>query len=181
MAFIANSQAMKGDSAAMLVDSFTYFFNYMAEKKKATIRNEQRTQQQLGVLSFREMLLLKCANHKKLLLLEIIPPLVSVSTLIIVTIMILHESILVLIEQFDPNFEVDPEDEEIPNLTIMLIFSTMNLILDLVNVFFFGRAHHLYGYHVRTNVDDLCGAGTFPALLMRHDCNQRWRRRITHS
>ena len=33
-AFVAGSAAMKGDSAAMLVDSLTYLFNYIAEVKK---------------------------------------------------------------------------------------------------------------------------------------------------
>lgn len=33
-AFIADSDAMKGDSAAMIVDSLTYLFNFVAERRK---------------------------------------------------------------------------------------------------------------------------------------------------
>jgi len=125
--FIAESEAMLGDSAAMLVDSITYAFNLYAEKRKGDPES----------------------TRKERLQLELIPPLISVTTLIAVTGYILSDAL---------NTLMSSDDDDDPNTTIMAIFSTANLLLDLVNVFCFAKARKLLGFSVadmHTSVDGL--------------------------
>lgn len=76
----------------------------------------------------------------KRLYLEVIPPLISVSTLIAVTILVLKDSFLILYGQ-DGHFE-EPQDVDVQ---LMLIFSGINLVLDIVNVTCFARADQAIG------------------------------------
>lgn len=125
--FIAESEAMLGDSAAMLVDSITYAFNLYAEKRKG---NPEST-------------------RKERLQLELIPPLISVTTLIGVTGYILSDAL---------NTLTSSDDGDEPDTTIMAFFSSANLLLDLVNVFCFAKARKLLGYSVsdmHTSIDGL--------------------------
>jgi len=83
--FLAHSQAMLGDSAAMWVDSFTYAFNLYAERKKSS------------------------STRKERLRLELIPPLVSVISLVGVTSYIISDALSTIIgdkDIDDPNTAV---------------------------------------------------------------------------
>lgn len=75
--------------------------------------------------------------------LEIVPPLMSVSILLIVISFVLHNSIHTLV--LDANRSKEEQSE--PNLRIMMVFSSLNLLLDLVNVSCFARAQHLMGFN----------------------------------
>jgi hypothetical protein len=59
-AFVAGSQSMLGDSAAMMVDAFTYGFNYLAEQQKN--RDDKSSSKSTDVLSFRDRIRL---NRKR--------------------------------------------------------------------------------------------------------------------
>lgn len=141
-AFAAGSEAMVGDSAAMIVDSVTYLFNWIAERRKN--RYDEFVDSSLHaeadpVTTAR----IRQRNKRKLILrLEIIPPVISVTTLVIVTIVVTRKAVHVL--QLD--MHRTREEQLIPNLNVMLAFSMVNLILDCVNVFNFAKANHLMGY-----------------------------------
>lgn len=115
---------MMADCAAMAVDAITYLFNYSAEYIKHRPLTEQEQELDPHVLH----------QQKKLqrLYLELIPPLLSVSTLVVVTVVSLKQAIDVLLE--------DEPLEYPPDVVIMLLFSGMNLILDVFNVTCFARA-----------------------------------------
>jgi len=71
-----------------------------------------------------------------------VPPVLSVSVLLVVTGFVLYGSISTLI--LDTNRS--EEDQSTPNLIIMMSFAIFNLLLDLFNVCCFARAKHLLGY-----------------------------------
>lgn len=121
-AVLARSEAMMGDSASMGVDAMTYAFNLYAEKRKDT------------------------ADKKTKLLLELIPPAISVVVLLVVTFFLFRKAIITLAMGVPEN----PADE--PNVAIMFIFSSSNLLLDGLNIFCFARAKHATGYN--TGVED---------------------------
>ena len=146
-AFIAKSEAMLGDTAAMAVDAFTYGFNFIAERMKnkldqGLIQLKHRRQQQSQLQRQQERNL-----RKSKLYLEIIPPLVTVATLISITIVILNKSIGILTHR-------DIEDQNYPNVVLMFIFSSLNLVVDIVNVCFFASANHAFGYETVDDDDD---------------------------
>ena len=170
-AFIAQSEAMLGDSAAMAVDSLAYGFNLYAEREKnqddfqnQTSEDEEVDNVELSGLDRRnntttcndndddverdrlEQQFLKRRRH---LLLELVPPLMSVSILIIVTIVILHNSIQTLI--LDKHR--DESEQTQPNLEVMVAFASLNLLVDLFNVTCFARAKHLMGYNTSEQSD----------------------------
>lgn len=125
-ALTARSQAMMADCAAMAVDAITYLFNYYAERVKHREITEEEKSMDAVILHRRRRL--------QRLYLELIPPLISVTTLVIVTIYSLKQAIDVLID-----------DEPVgtpPDVIIMLVFSGLNLLLDAVNVSCFARAEH---------------------------------------
>lgn len=135
-AIIANSESMLADSEAMSVDALTYLFNMCAER----IKNRPPTQAEL-------QLPLEVREHRiemKRLYLELIPPLISVTTLIIVTIGAVREA-------FDTLFSEDGNEEDV-SAGLMLFFSGLNLVLDIVNVTCFARANQAYG--LQSTVDD---------------------------
>jgi Co/Zn/Cd efflux system component len=119
-ATLARSDAMMTDCSAMMVDVVTYMFNYLAEQYKHSAARSTT----------------KEAYHLHCLYLELIPPLISVITLMIVTIIALRLSLETLF--FEPTNDVDDETEE-PNVSIMVYFSAMNLLLDVLNVSCFAR------------------------------------------
>jgi hypothetical protein len=159
-AFIAGSQAMKGDSAAMIVDSMTYLSNWIAEKRKRTF-DETYVAPSLLMLSsspadchhdpVREAQRLKeRARRKMILTLEIVPPLISVSALIGITMVVLKQAIHVLrIDRYRQQ-----QDQSDPNLHVMLAFSTCNLGLDALNVFCFAKSKHLMGFPTLPSTGD---------------------------
>jgi len=139
-AVIAGSEAMMGDSAAMFVDALTYLFNLIAERRKnhfdetwhgTTEQDPERARR-----------IRQRAKRKMILTMELVPPLVSVTTLIIVTAFVLRKAIRILM--LDVHRDVSLQGD--PNLSLMLAFSTVNLGLDFVNVFCFARAKHLMGF-----------------------------------
>jgi hypothetical protein len=77
-----------------------------------------------------------------ILQLELVPPLISATVLMIVTAVVLHEAIRVLI--LDAHRQRSEQGD--PNLNLMLGFSIVNLLLDGLNVFCFAKAKHLFGY-----------------------------------
>jgi Co/Zn/Cd efflux system component len=125
-ATLARSDAMMTDCSAMMVDVVTYLFNYLAEQYKHTA----------ALSTTKEAYQLHC------LYLELIPPLISVITLMAVTMIALRLSLKTLF--FEPSDEEDETEE--PDVFIMLCFSAMNLLLDVLNVSCFARVdfhnHH---------------------------------------
>mmetsp|Transcript_19135 Transcript_19135/g.28337 ORF Transcript_19135/g.28337 Transcript_19135/m.28337 type:complete len:467 (-) Transcript_19135:373-1773(-) len=140
-AYIAGSEAMMGDSAAMFVDALTYLFNLIAERRKS--RFEEFYQEMETVEDpIRRKKIKQRARRKMVLRLEIVPPIVSVTTLVIVTTFVLKESITVL--QLDTHRSRSEQGD--PNVNLMLAFSCANLFLDLFNVCCFAGAQRLFGY-----------------------------------
>jgi hypothetical protein len=150
-AVFAGSEAMMGDSAAMLVDALTYLFNLIAERKKKTYMLAQQ-QEQLRCTSDHPELArkLRVLKYKRYILqLELIPPLLSVSTLLVVTGFVLHAAIQVLVLDATR----DSSEQVRVNIHIMMFFSVLNLLLDGLNVFCFAKAKHAFGYNTREEPD----------------------------
>lgn len=82
--------------------------------------------------------------------LELFTPFVTVSTLMLVIGVVMRQSIHVLI--LDAKRDVSEQDD--PNVKLMLIFSILNLFLDMVNVFCFAQASHGLGYKTDVVEDD---------------------------
>ena len=142
-AFIAGSEAMMGDSGAMFVDAITYLFNLVAERRKSRFEEYYQEPEHLsGGDAVRRAKLKQRTKRKLILRMELIPPLISVATLLCVTAFVLHGSLrMILLDTHR-----DRSEQGDPNLSLMLAFSCLNLLLDLVNVFCFARAKRLFGY-----------------------------------
>jgi len=170
-AFVAGSQAMMGDSAAMIVDALTYLFNWIAERKKNRfdeqyVDDESRRRQDLvpstdvyndenaenggddatrttsRVDPERELRMRERAKRKMVLELEIVPPAISVTTLLVVIAFVMRRAILILALDMHRSRAKQAN----PNINLMLAFSIFNLALDGLNVFCFAKAKHLFGY-----------------------------------
>eukprot|EP00569_Conticribra_weissflogii_P004514 CAMPEP_0171329520 /NCGR_PEP_ID=MMETSP0878-20121228/1347_1 /TAXON_ID=67004 /ORGANISM="Thalassiosira weissflogii, Strain CCMP1336" /LENGTH=417 /DNA_ID=CAMNT_0011829563 /DNA_START=33 /DNA_END=1286 /DNA_ORIENTATION=+ len=165
VAFFAKSEAMIGDSAAMVVDALTYGLNLFAERRKndpdddieecenSEVDHKIQQKSPNRTRSMNEGFeRIKTNSEKELdkkrrnLKLEIVPPVISVSILIVVIGVVLQNAIRVLILDSHRN----KKEQSLPNLAIMMTFSILNLLLDIVNVTCFARAKHLMGYN--TNV-----------------------------
>jgi Co/Zn/Cd efflux system component len=140
-AFIADSEAMKGDSAAMAVDALTYLFNLIAERRKS--RFEEHWPGTDETDPERRKRIKERAKRKMTLRLEIIPPVLSVTTLVLVTADVLHSSLTLLLL----DSHRDRSEQGDPNVNLMLGFASLNLLLDAVNVICFARAKRLCGYN----------------------------------
>ena len=138
-AVIAGSEAMMGDSAAMFVDALTYLFNLVAERKKNQF---DQTWQPCGVGGQHAKRIRQRAKRKMVLTMELVPPLISVTTLIGITIVVTQKAVRVLV--LDTKRDVSLQGD--PNINLMLFFSTLNLGLDFVNVFCFAKANHGMGF-----------------------------------
>ena len=142
---IAKSQAMVGDSSAMVIDSLTYLFNSYAEK----IKNKSLKESVDDTLSAAEKELRRLERTRQRLWLEILPPLCSVMTLIVLTIYIIIDALNALTE---PDYVVgedgSPDSNDEPNIGVMFFFSALNLGLDILNVTCFARAKHAFGFAV---------------------------------
>lgn len=121
-AVAAHSQSMMTDCAAMYVDVLSYLVNFLAERLK-----HGQTEKSIKETRLRRLYL------------ELVPPLVSVATLVGVTIVSLQEACEVLLN-LDKN-----QDESSPDLVLMLLFSGLNLLLDFVNVSCFARVDQAVG------------------------------------
>ena len=166
-AFIAQSEAMLGDSVAMAVDSIGYGFNLYAEREKNqdsiedqsfVNENDEKIEDNIELATAknnnsydenakktereRERVMQQLLRRRRHLHLELVPPLTSVSILIIVTALVLRGSIQTLIL----DTHRDQSEQTSPNLKLMIASSTANLLLDILNVTCFARAKHLMGY-----------------------------------
>jgi hypothetical protein len=151
VALLAKSQAMIGDSAAMAVDALAYGFNLLAEREKhidtlevelsaSTIEGEAC----ITPLEIESAKAERRLRHKRRQLqLELVPPLISVSFLLIVVGYVLNDAIRTLI--LDVNRSETEQSR--PNIILMMTFSTLNLFVDIINVTCFARANHLTGYN----------------------------------
>jgi hypothetical protein len=101
VAVFAKSEAMLGDSAAMIVDSFTYLFNWYSERRKVHFETEEWAMSLELLRDIHEdqegQRILARTRRKYILQLELIPPIISVSTLVVVMAFVLHKAIRVLI------------------------------------------------------------------------------------
>ena len=139
-ALMANSQSMMADSEAMSVDALTYLFNMCAERFKHRPYTLKELELPVAVRNHqREM-------HR--LYLELIPPLISVVTLILVTIHAIKEAWETLYGSGRG------EEEDDVSAGLMLFFSGLNLVLDVVNVTCFARAHQAYGLQATTTTTE---------------------------
>ena len=164
-AYIAQSEAMMGDSAAMAVDAFTYAFNLIAERMKRKLKKAS-SQSEVTMVSGKtgdetsdeftddpKIKEIDERSRKKFnLYLEIIPPIVSVTTLIVVTIFVLKTAIETIL--LDEDRPISEQSE--PNVILMFTFSTLNLLIDVTNVFCFAKAKRAFGYNtdVQNTWDD---------------------------
>ena len=142
-ALIAHSQAMLADSAAMAVDAFTYLFNLAAERIKKRPMPEDDSVPDI---------VLRRRKKRQVLYLEIVPPLISVATLIAVSVVVLADAVETILKRI-ASAEEDADADDMPNAWIMFIFSLTNLALDVLNVTCFAKVkdfgffmlHHLFG------------------------------------
>jgi Co/Zn/Cd efflux system component len=128
-AVIAGSQAMLEDAEAMTVDALTYLFNLAAERVKNRPYTEEEKRLPPSVLDYR--------RERLRLYLEVIPPLISVATLGIVTVLAIKDAL--------ESLAAPKEEESAVNVNLMIIFSAGNMLLDIVNVGCFAKAHQAYG------------------------------------
>lgn len=129
-AVIAGSQSMFEDAEAMSVDALTYLFNLLAEKVKHRPYSEEEQMMFPGLRDFR--------RERLRLYLELIPPLISVVTLIVVTAFALRDA-------FESLTNEDEDSEDDVDVSIMMFFSILNMLLDIVNVNCFARANQAFG------------------------------------
>lgn len=127
---------MLTDCAAMTVDCVSYLINFCAERlkhKKTSPSSDATTGQQLS--SYER----HYRKKMRLLILELAPPCISVFTLVVVTVIAIDQAVTTLLDH-------DPSDNgPQPNLFLMLLFSSMNFVLDGVNVLCFARADQTNG------------------------------------
>lgn len=154
-AIIAQSQAMLADCEAMGVDAMTYLFNMLAER----VKNRPVTDKEL------KMTLAERHRKRKLIRLwmELVPPLASVLTLIAVTIVTMEEALGTLF----PSEEGDISEDDEPSVNLMLLFSGLNLALDVVNVTCFARAHQAFGLSEAVPMQFSVRGSTSQASLVR--------------
>ena len=153
-AVMAKSESMLADSMAMSVDAFTYLFNLVAERLK------HRSSSQYENLSVEE-----AKRRKKILrlYLEFFPPMISVTTLIIVSFNALMEAVHTLIDP--PMLRLGKGEDisqEEPDVKIMILFSALNLGLDVMNVLCFARVQNFSLTGNRTVKDDEESKHIFP-------------------
>jgi hypothetical protein len=134
-ALIAHSQSMLADCEAMSVDALTYLFNLWAERAKTTPLDGEQDMNRHERRYHREL---------RRLYLELIPPAISCSTLIGITMFTLRDAFATLLVKSQHDGK-DPEDGEDVSVVIMMIFSSSNLLLDIVNVTCFARSSSLFG------------------------------------
>lgn len=144
-AYIAKSEAMMGDSAAMFVDALTYLFNLVAERRKNRFDELWKGTHETDPARIRHIR--KRDKRKMTLNLELIPPLISVGTLLAVIAFVLHKAVQVLL--LDVHRKRSQQGN--PNINLMLFFSVLNLFLDGLNVFCFAKAKRLFGYKTATD------------------------------
>ena len=152
----------------MFLDSLTYLTNLVSEKKKPTATPAT-------MLKVRSSAAGRCgvkevakgwrqpAFHPPLAnlfppsQLELFPPLVSVVALVSVSGYIIATASITLTDKHP--HAGDEEGDEATNTTYMLIFASINLALDILNVACFARASRLFGYDVSGDGESGGGEG----------------------
>jgi Co/Zn/Cd efflux system component len=165
-AFKAKSSAMIADSMAMFVDSATYLFNMIAERLKCRELSDEERKYPAAVLEHK----LKLQRNY----LELIPPFISVTTLLYVTVVTFGASIRTLTHSGAANSSASQGQ---PNVTVMMVFSLLNLLLDILNVTCFARVNQaifsppvIYeSSHQHNNGTDRTAAEDSPLLLSNID------------
>jgi Co/Zn/Cd efflux system component len=130
-AVIAGSASMLEDAEAMSVDALTYLFNLWAERIKHRPYSAEELRMRPELRDYK--------REMTRLYLEVVPPLISVTTLIVVTLLATDQAVKTL-RQTEEDQDVD--------VSLMLLFSALNLILDIVNVACFARAKQAFGLSV---------------------------------
>lgn len=133
-AIVAKSESMFADTCAMSVDAFTYLFNLAAERLKHKTSMLGNTEG----LSSED---LKRRRKMFRLYLEFVPPLMSVTALIIVSAQTMMDATHTIMY----GAAEDKEDGDEPNVNLMLFFSALNLCLDIMNVTCFAKAKNFSG------------------------------------
>jgi hypothetical protein len=173
------------NNISVMVDAFTYLFNWYAERQKDIYSKKLKQQQErrrhnnnhnirniendtdigddddgasVTMMDddhdddpdyYSSSSTVRALEYKKYTYqLEFVPPLISVITLLIVTVFVLRTSIrmLILDSKRDVSLQADP------NVSLMMLFSFLNLLLDIVNVGCFACAKHAFGY--KTSIDN---------------------------
>lgn len=138
---------MVADSSAMMIDSLTYLFNSYAER----IKNRSLNETDIETLSDDDREMRRLRRTRQRLWLEILPPLCSLMTLIVLTICTIKDAVDTLMEPYNVGMddgEVSLASESEPNIGMMFFFSAINLGLDILNVSCFARAKHAFGFAV---------------------------------
>jgi len=119
-AVIGNSLSLLGDSSSMIIDAATYGLNMVAEVcKRRGITKSTRVK------------------------LELFIPLFSMVALIATSIYIIEDA-AVTVASIE---EISADDQNVTNDKLMLIFSCINLGIDVFSVFFFARAKACFGFN----------------------------------
>ena len=154
-AIIAGSQSMLEDAEAMSVDAITYLFNLCAERIKNRPYSAKELEMPVALRDYR--------RERLRLYLELVPPLISVVTLIIVTVLATQDAIE------DLTCDITDDDcggDDDVDVNIMLWFSGANLLLDLVNVGCFARANQAVGISIA--VQDYTESTRYAVEDMQH-------------
>lgn len=126
----------------MMVDTLTYLFNWYAERQKRAYSEVLARGDSIG-----EIAMLRFRKYH--LILELVAPFASVSILLVVTGFVLQKAIHVLV--LDASRDISLQSN--PNITWMIVFSSLNLLLDILNVSCFARAQHALGYKTKVESD----------------------------
>lgn len=102
---------MIGDSTAMFVDSISYLFKLIAERQKN--RFDKRWQERTATSSEEAFEQQQQAKRKMTLTCELVPPLVSIVTLLGITVNALHDSLQVLV--LDKHREIS--EQRVPSIS----------------------------------------------------------------
>jgi len=141
-AYIAESDAMMGDSAAMCVDALSYAMNLIAERQKRnvddpisnqSIKSETCTEKNESVPTWEHnQFYPDNRGRRRKCVLELVPPILSIIVLLLVTVIMTRKAVNnLLADQSLPRTS--------PNTLIMAIFSSLNLLLDILNLLYFMR------------------------------------------
>jgi Co/Zn/Cd efflux system component len=175
---VAGSEAMIGDSCAMMVDAVAYLFNFCAERQKTVLLNEyivtntneeseyapmvsndvheeEEIEQGNTPTSARQSSSLpplppqRSMSRKHMMLRKKFLQLELLSPILSVG-MLLVITVLVVRRSVTTLLYPDPA-ARIPNLNLMLLFSAVNLLLDFVNVCCFAKAKPHWLQYTNTN------------------------------
>lgn len=154
--FLAKSKAMQTDAYAMIIDASFYwmiriadaFTNHLYETEKWRQVEEQHIdgggstgqKRQLQQQS-REQALETTMFQVKLL-----PSIVTTLTLVVVAIWVILDSVRMILIHEPPETST-PDDQYDPSFRLMIVFSSVNLGLDALNMVVFSRVKHMFGCH----------------------------------